>query len=130
MAYLLTDEAYAVAIVRYTNPASPAAEASPHKHWFFFGAGLALWSSWQISTLVGVLLGAQVPSSWALDFTLALTFIAIVVPALKDRASLAAALSAGLMAVAAADLPYRTGLILAAFTGIVIGLIVEANQTA
>lgn len=128
LAYLLTDEAYAVAIVRYTQSASPDADHSPHKHWFFLGAGLALWSAWQMSTIVGVLLGAQVPSRWALDFTLALTFIAIVFPVLKDRAAVAAALSAGLVAVIAADLPYRSGLIVAAFIGIFVGLLVESNQ--
>jgi predicted branched-subunit amino acid permease len=43
-------------------------------------------SSWQASTAVGIFLGAQIPSSWSLDFSLALTFIALVVPTLKDRA--------------------------------------------
>src|SRR5512135_530708 len=74
LAYLLTDEAYAVTILHYQESESALA----HKHWYFLGAGLALWSTWQLSTIVGVLAGAQVPESWALDFTLALTFIALV----------------------------------------------------
>jgi 4-azaleucine resistance transporter AzlC len=121
LAYLLTDEAYAVVITHY-HEASDAA----HKHWFYLGAGLTLWASWQLSTAVGILLGAQVPASWSLDFAIAATFIAIVVPALKDRASVAAALSAGVVAVVAAGLPYNLGLMLAALTGIVIGLVVES----
>jgi predicted branched-subunit amino acid permease len=63
---------------------------------------------------VGILLGALVPQSWSLDFTLALTFIALLVPLLRDRPSLAAALSAGLTALLFYGLPYRLGLILAA----------------
>ncbi len=120
LAYLLTDEAYATTIVNYQ-----AAGAVTHKHWFFLGAGLALWGVWQTITAVGIFLGAQVPASWALDFTLALTFIGIVVPALADRAMLAAALSAGVVAVAAAALPLRLGLMLAALTGIAAGLALE-----
>lgn len=120
LAYLLTDEAYAVTIIHYNRESDPA-----HKHWYFLGAGLALWGTWQASTAVGIFLGARVPASWALDFTLALTFIAIVIPALRDRASVAAALSAGVVALLAAGLPYKLGLMLAALTGIVVGVALE-----
>jgi len=125
LAYLLTDEAYAITITRYNQAADSA-----NKHWYLLGAGLALWSTWQVSTAVGIFLGAQVPSSWSLDFTLALTFIALVVPVLRDRPSLAAALSAGVIAVLAADLPYKLGLMVAAIGGIAIGLWVEARQSS
>jgi 4-azaleucine resistance transporter AzlC len=97
LAYLLTDEAYAATAVHYGNHQIPLA----HKHYFWLGAGLALWSVWQASTAVGVLLGTQVPPEWGLDFTLALTFIGIVVPSLKDRPNAMAALTAGLVAVLA-----------------------------
>jgi branched chain amino acid efflux pump len=127
LAYLLTDEAYAVTITRYNQAATSAAD-SANKHWYLLGAGLALWSTWQVSTAVGIFLGAQVPSSWSLDFTLALTFIALVVPVLRDRPSMAAALSAGVIAVLAADLPYKLGLMVAAICGIAVGLWVEARE--
>ncbi len=122
LAYLLTDEAYAVTITHYHE----ATELS-HKHWFFLGSGLTLWTSWQISTAIGVFLGAQVPASWSLDFTLALTFIALTVPRLKDRPSAAAAISAGVVAVLGNGLPYKLGLMLAALIGVVIGLITESQ---
>ena len=127
LAYLLTDEAYAVAITRY-NRASQSPPLPADLHWYFFGAGLCLWLTWQASTMVGIVLGAQIPTGWALDFTLALTFIALVVPALKDRPSLAAALTAGIVAVAAGGLPYRLGLMAAALCGIVAGLLLETLQ--
>lgn len=122
LAYLLTDEAYAVAITHY-NAATPL----KYKHWYFFGAGFALWSSWQLSTAVGILLGTQIPESWGLDFTLALTFIALVIPALLDRAVTAAALTGGIVAVLAAGLPYKLGLIVAACCGIAVGLLIERS---
>ncbi|HYF63798.1 MAG TPA: AzlC family ABC transporter permease, partial [Herpetosiphonaceae bacterium] len=90
LAYLLTDEAYAVAITRYQDD-----EGNPANHWYFLGAGLALWVAWQLSTAAGIMLGAQIPAEWGLDFTLPLTFIALVVPALTDRAVTAAALTGG-----------------------------------
>jgi 4-azaleucine resistance transporter AzlC len=124
LSYLLTDEAYAVAGSRYARDAG-VDEPSPHRHWYFLGAGITLWSAWQLSTAAGVFLGAQIPHRWSLDFTLALTFIAIVFPTLKDLATAAAALSAGVVAVLGFGIPYKLGLIVAAFCGIGVGLAVE-----
>ena len=121
LAYLLTDEAYAVTINNYQRD-----DDLTNKHWYFLGAGLALWTVWQISTAAGILLGAQIPSSWPLDFFLALTFIALVVPALEDWAAVAAALTAGLASVLAFNLPFRLGLVVAALVGVAAGMIVEA----
>lgn len=123
LAYLLTDEAYATTIVRYRQGGE-----LKHAHWFFLGAGFTLWFSWQLSTAVGVFLGKEIPESWSLDFTMAVTFIGIVVVSLKDRPSLAAALSAGIVAVVAFDLPSNLGLLLAAFIGIGVGMVVENNM--
>jgi 4-azaleucine resistance transporter AzlC len=122
LSYLLTDEAYAVTITHYQQ--QPDREPD-HRHWFFLGSGLALWGTWQLSTAAGIYLGAVVPASWSLDFTLALTFIALVVINLKDNASLAAALSAGVTAVLLFGMPYRLGLIGAACIGILVGLLVD-----
>jgi 4-azaleucine resistance transporter AzlC len=123
LAYLLTDEAYAVTITHYNQEGD-----SHYQHWYYFGAGLTLWSSWQVSTAIGIFIGAQIPASWPLDFVLPLTFIALVVPAIKDRAGLAAAAVAGLVGLLATNFPYKTGLMLAALIGIVTGLVIEGRQ--
>lgn len=123
LSYLLTDEAYAPSILKYEEEG-----ASPVSHWFLLGAGFSLWSIWQISTALGIFLGAAIPSAWPLDFALPLTFIAMVVPSLKKRPMVAAALSAGLMALLAFGLPFKLGLILAALTGIFVGTILENGK--
>jgi 4-azaleucine resistance transporter AzlC len=126
LAYLLTDEVFAVAITRFSQPGTPPATAQSVR-WYFLGAGLAQWSAWQVSTAVGIALGAQIPPGWALDFAIALTFIALVIPTLTDRPAVAAAVSAGIVAVLAAGWPYKLGLVLAAIVGIVVGLLVESR---
>jgi predicted branched-subunit amino acid permease len=158
LAYLLTDEAYAVAILRYerdeirpvsvsttvesaNDPVSasdtptasglhtkPAVRAADYRHWYTLGAGLALWTTWQLSTAVGVFLGAVIPASWELDFTLALTFIALMIPNLKDRAGVGAALAAGLVSLLAYAVPYKLGLIVAALVGVLAGLFIEIKE--
>jgi 4-azaleucine resistance transporter AzlC len=124
LSYLLTDEAYAPSIIQYE-----AEGMTPFSHWFVFGAGFALWFNWQVSTALGIFLGAAIPESWPLDFALPLTFIAMVVPVLKNRAMVASALSAGLVALLAYSLPFRLGLILAALTGILVGTLLEGRKS-
>lgn len=121
LSYFLTDEAYAPSILKFEKDGVTATG-----HWFLLGAGFALWFIWQVSTALGIFLGAAIPESWSLDFALPLTFIAMVVPALKNRPMIAAALSAGGTALLAHNFPFRLGLILAAVTGIVVGTILES----
>ncbi|MBM4423449.1 MAG: AzlC family ABC transporter permease [Chloroflexi bacterium] len=126
-AYLLTDEAYATGILNYQKPDR---SGDPWKrHSFYFGTALALWLTWQLSTGIGILFGAQVPASWALDFALPLTFIALVIPALADRPAVISAVVGATVAVAAYDWPYKLGLMAAALTGIIAGLIAEQYRT-
>jgi 4-azaleucine resistance transporter AzlC len=120
LAYLLTDEAYAVTILHYQEQGERR-----FKHWFYLGAGLTLWTTWQLSTALGIFLGASIPSSWSLDFTLVLIFIALVIPSLKDKASLWAAVSAGVAAVLLFNLPLKIGLLVAALFGISVGILIE-----
>jgi 4-azaleucine resistance transporter AzlC len=126
LAYLLTDEAYAVTVTHYQKGSHSS--RIDYKHWYFLSAGLTLWTSWQASTAVGVFLGAAIPPGWSLDFTLALTFIGLLVLNVKDRAGAAAALAAGVCAVLAAGLPLKLGLVLASFVGIAAGLWMEARK--
>ena len=117
LAYLLTDEAYAVSIVHYRREGEIT-----YKHWHLLGAGLALWTSWQISTGVGIFLGRQIPAEWGLDFALPLTFIALVAPGLKDRSGVLTAIVASLAAILFFGLPFKLGLIASAFIAIAAGL--------
>ncbi len=124
LSYLLTDEAYAPSIIHYENNGP-----TPYGHWFLLGAGCSLWCLWQVSTALGIFLGSAIPESWSLDFALPLTFIAMVMPVLKTKAAVAAALSAGITSLLAYSLPYRLGLILAALVGIVVGTFLEGRNS-
>lgn len=123
LSYLLTDEAYAATVIHYEKDGT-----TPLSHWFFLGAGFSLWFTWQLSTALGIFLGTAIPESWSLDFALPLTFIAIVVPVLKNHPGVAAALSAGIVALLAYSLPYKLGLLLAALLGISVGTFLEARK--
>jgi len=123
LAYLLTDQAYALSIARFCGDEEPVA-----KPWFFFGAGFLLWIVWHCLVAAGAFLGAAIPASWELDFAIPLTFMALVVPAIRDRACGAAALAAGAAALAGYVLPYNLGLVLAAVCGILAGYYFEQRS--
>lgn len=123
LAYFLTDEAYVVAITNYDKNG-----VSKTGHWYFLGAGITLWSAWQLSTLAGILVGGGIGENWPIGFALPLTFIALVVPGLKDRPSVAAAITAGIVGLLSVGFPYKTGLLLAAFCGIAVGLLLEKKR--
>jgi 4-azaleucine resistance transporter AzlC len=126
LSYLLTDEAYAVTITQYRQveeaTGGKQAVVSGKQHYYFLGAGLALWSTWQVSTAIGILLGSVIPASWSLDFTLTLTFIALVMPTLKGKPEIVAALVGGVVAIIGAAWPLKLGLLCGALAGILAGL--------
>jgi 4-azaleucine resistance transporter AzlC len=124
LSYLLTDEAYAATIIHYEQEG-----ITPYAHWFLWGAGFSLWFIWQLSTALGIFLGAAIPESWSLDFALPLTFIAMVVPVLRNQPAIAAAVSAGVVALVTFSLPYKLGLILAALVGITVGTVLEGRKS-
>lgn len=121
ISYLLTDPAYAVTITRFDDGKTKEAD----KHWYFLGAGLAIWVTWLLGTVMGVFLGAWLPESLSLDFVLPLSFIALTVPTIKDRATMTAAFLAGLAAVFTTALPLNLGLIIAAVVGVLGGIAAE-----
>ncbi|TCD21395.1 branched-chain amino acid ABC transporter permease [Pseudomonas sp. IC_126] len=122
LAFWLTDEAFAVIQHRYASD-----DASPHKHWFFLGAALTMYLSWQLATLAGIAFGQAVPNvaSWGLDFAMIATFIGIAVPMMRTRPQVASALVAAAVALLTWELPYKLGLIAAALAGIVVGVWLE-----
>ena len=120
IAYLMTDQMFAMG----TQHDVVSGERH-HRHYRLLGIGLTLYAVWQASVIAGAVAGAQVPAAWSLDFVVTLTFLVLLVPALRTRADLAAAVVAGAVALLAAGLPYRLSLVVASLVGIGAGFVAE-----
>jgi predicted branched-subunit amino acid permease len=120
VAYLLTDQAYLVSAHRFPDPSNAIGFVQ-----FYLAAGMTLWITWQITTTTGILLGAAIPESWSLEFAIPLTFMALLVLAVKDKRGLLAAVVGGGIAVAAISLPYHLGLVVGTASGIAAGMVSE-----
>jgi predicted branched-subunit amino acid permease len=121
VAYLLTDQAYAVSVTRWDGTDEPARRLP-----FYFGGALTLYGSWQLSTLAGALLGSAVPDDVPLEFAVPLVFLVLLVPAVNTRPAVVAALAGGGAAVLAAELGAGPlSIIVGAFSGIAAGATAE-----
>lgn len=120
MAYILTDQAYALTISRVMTR-----DADGFHHWFYFGVALPLWGVWQIATAFGYWAGTAMPPAWELGFIVPLIFLALLVMSITSRPGLIAALVAGGLSVLGRDLPAGLGLTLASLAGIIAGVLAE-----
>ncbi|GJM45469.1 MAG: membrane protein [Gemmatimonadota bacterium] len=113
LTYLLSDQAYVVAISRFDEVADPA-----FRKWFYLGAAATLWSVWQMAFAAGALVGATVPSSWSLDFAVPLTLLALMPASIRDRAAIITVIATGVATWFAHELPLNLGTIVAVAVGI------------
>ncbi len=120
MAYLLTDQAYAL-----TVPRLMADDPPPANHWFYLGVALPLWVVWQLATAFGFWAGTALPPSWELGFIVPLIFLALLMPAVRTRPSAVAAAVGGSGSVLGQALPAGLGLTLGALAGIAAGVLAE-----
>ncbi len=121
LAFFLTDQIFAMSVNRYADDRNPSGTPS-----YLLGGAVTLYLGWQLANLGGIFLGAILPQAWSLDFVIPLSFLGLVVPQLKDRATIAAAVAAGTAAVALDGMPLRLSLVAAGAIGIAAGMIVEA----
>ena len=122
LAYLLTDQAYALSISRYR------AGDTTDRVSYYLGVAVTLWGVWQITTVVGALAQAGIPESLGLEFAVPLVFLALLVPAMEDGPTTVAGLIGGTVATVGAGLPLNLGLLVGATVGIAAGLLAERRM--
>lgn len=117
-AYVTVDQSYVVGVSKFE--AEPDMTV-PERIRYFFGAVTPIIPLWYGFTLVGALVGARVPDSWALDFAIPIAFLAMIAPMFRTAAHVMAALVAVVVALLAAGIPYSLGLIVAGIAGMMAG---------
>lgn len=116
VAYLLTDQAYALAISRITRDPDLGERVA-----YFVGCGAPLWFGWQCYTVLGAVAGAALPEDLPIEFAIPLVFAALLVPAVTSRPTLVGAVTSAVVATAAADLPANLGLLAGVVCGVLAG---------
>lgn len=117
-AYLTVDQSYVVGVSKFEREPDMTV---PERVGYFLGAVTPIVPLWYGFTLVGALIGTQVPDSWALDFAIPITFLAMIAPMFRTAAHVVAALVAVVIALLAAGVPYSLGLIIAGIASMMAG---------
>tara|TARA_R110002094_G_scaffold174880_1_gene155538 strand:- start:438 stop:1157 length:720 start_codon:yes stop_codon:yes gene_type:complete len=117
-AYLTVDQSYIVSVAQYEKDPGMTV---PQRMGYFFGAVTPVIPLWYIFTVVGAILGTQVPDSWALDFAIPIAFLAMIAPMFRTFAHVVAAFVAVVVSLLAATVPYSLGIIVAGAAGMMAG---------
>lgn len=120
MAYVLTDQAYLIWKQEFPEPGAGVGYRR-----YYLGGAVTLWVTWQVSTTAGFFLGAAIPASWSLEFAIPLTFLALLILAVRDKPGFVAAIAGGAVALVALSMPYNLGLVMGAIAGVSAGITSE-----
>ena len=118
LAYLLTDEAYAISIRRFINEPNTS-----FLHFHLLGTGITLFFSWQISTFIGVLLGGDLPQFLDLQFIIPLTFIAIIIPMIKSISTFLVVIASAFSGLILKSLDINFWIIVSGMIGVLVGIV-------
>ena len=116
LGFLLTDELFALSGDR-------RAYQNKFRLYYALGAGGSFYLAWNLWTFIGIVGGASLPdlTELGLDFAIAATFIALVVPETKSLATLVSVLVAAISAVAFSLWHFELGLVCAAVVAMFAG---------
>jgi predicted branched-subunit amino acid permease len=119
LAYCVTDENYALAVTRQRGTLEPG---------YLIGSWIPLYGGWLVGTVVGVLVGAQVPPDWIgpLKAVFPLVFLVLTVLLCTSIPLAAVAVLGGVLSViGAAYLPGGWNIVCAGFLASLAGLPLE-----
>jgi len=120
MAYFAADLNYALVLKRFPQPPGTSTFVP-----YFWGGVSLNWSSWQLPSLIGLLVGDRIPTEWGMGFAGTLALLGLTYAMLHDRSTCIAAAVAGAAAVAAFALPLRLNILVAIAAAVVVGLLID-----
>ena len=123
LSYLLTDQAFAVSQEFFKKNSN-----DEYKHYHLLGAGLTLWIVWQLTTVIGILLGSIVPDELGLSFTIPLTFLALLINYFRKIDHLIVIFLSGLSSILFYEAPLKSYIILSCVVSLFIIFLINKFQ--
>lgn len=118
ISYILTDQAFAV-----SNEYFKKNNSNKNKHYHLVGSGFTLWFIWQLTTIIGIILGSIVPEELGLTFTIPLTFLALLVNYLRNLDHLIVIIISGVSSIIFFDSPFKSYIILSSIIALFVATI-------
>jgi len=116
LSYVMTDQAFAV-----SNDYFKKDNKNNDQHYHLLGSGFTCWTIWQISTILGIVLGSIVPEELGLSFTISLTFLALLISDFRKFKNIIVMLVSGLVATIGYNtIPFKAYIIVASLIALIV----------
>ena len=125
MMYFSADLSYVLFMKRFQEPRDDDGQIE-----YLLGGSSINWASWQIATVLGIVLADVIPTHWGLGFAGVLALLGLTWSLLTDRATTTAAMVAGAAAVAAFALPFKLNIVVAIAAAVCVGLMIDGGGDA
>ena len=119
ISYILTDQAFAV-----SNEYFKKNNNEKFKHYYLLGSGVTLWIVWQLTTIIGILLGSIVPEELGLTFTIPLTFLALLINYFRKVDHLIIIIISGMLSIILYDAPFKSYIIFSSLVSLLIAYLI------
>ena len=120
VSYVMTDQAFAV-----SNNYFKKNRKNINAYYHLLGSGFTCWTIWQISTILGIVLGSVVPEKLGLSFTISLTFIALLISDFRKLKNIIVMLVSGIVATIGYNtVPFKAYIIVAALSALIVATII------
>jgi len=124
LSYVLVDQAFAVSNTYFKNN-----ENNENKHYHLLGAGFTCWVIWQISTIIGIVLGSVVPEELGLSFTISLTFLALLINDFRKFKNIIVMLASGIVATIGYNIiPFKAYIIVSALSALTVATLLTLTE--
>ena len=122
LSYIMTDQAFAVSKDYFKKKYK-----SNDYHYHLLGSGFTCWAIWQISTILGIVLGSIVPEELGLSFTISLTFIALLISDFRKLKNIIVMLVSGVIATIGYNtIPFKAYIIVAALSALIVAALLTS----
>ena len=116
LSYVMVDQAFAVSNTYFNKN-----KKNQNKHYHLLGAGFTCWTIWQISTILGIVLGSVVPEELGLSFTISLTFLALLINDFRKFKNIIVMSVSGIVAtIGFNSIPFKAYIIVAALSALAV----------
>jgi predicted branched-subunit amino acid permease len=126
LGYLTADQAYVMFTRRFPQPPQGTDEKQAQQA-FLAGGCVTNWCSWQLASLLGIVLAHSVPTHWGLGFAGILALLGMACSLASTRLRMVSAGVSGAAAVAAFALPLKLNIVVAIAAAVALCLLLEKS---
>ena len=119
LSYFLVDQSYALSHRFFKENTS-----LKNKHFYLLGSGFTLWFVWQVSSLIGIFLGAIVPEELGLAFDIPLTFLSLIIQEFRKNDHLIVIFTSGILAIIFYGIPFKAYIITASIGALAVAYLI------